>query len=59
MSRFNPSKLSVTFLPLANSIWPITGRKYTLTHSDITAELFLSIGYGYDYAAIKRSGMKS
>ncbi|MFK2826002.1 staygreen family protein [Bacillus sp. B190/17] len=52
MSSFNPQKLSVKIIPPANSIQPMEGRKYTLTHSDITAELFLDIGYVYNYKAI-------
>ena len=52
MSNFNPEKLSVKYIPPATSFRPVEGRKYTLTHSDITAELFLSIGYVYDYDAI-------
>lgn len=54
MSNFNPDKLSVKYIPPANSLHPIEGRKYTLTHSDITAELFLSIGYIYDYDSIDK-----
>jgi hypothetical protein len=52
MSDFNPQKLSVKLMPPATSAQPIEGRKYTLTHSDITAELFLDIGYVYNYEAV-------
>lgn len=52
MSVFNPQKLFVKFIPPATSYQPIEGRKYTLTHSDSTAELFLDIGYVYNYRAI-------
>ena len=52
MSSFNPQKLSVTLIPPATFASPIEGRKYTLTHSDMTAELFLAIGYGYNYESI-------
>jgi len=52
MSNFNPQKLNVKLIPPANSVQPIEGRKYTLTHSDMTAELFLDIGYVYNYEAI-------
>ncbi|MGM0844829.1 MAG: staygreen family protein [Bacillota bacterium] len=48
MSEFNPEKLSVTYLPPASVFNPLDARKYTLTHSDITGELFLSIGCNYD-----------
>ncbi|MDE5415141.1 staygreen family protein [Alkalihalobacterium chitinilyticum] len=52
MSSFHPEKLSVNMVPPANSTEPIEGRKYTLTHSDITGELFLDVGYVYNYEAI-------
>lgn len=52
MSNFDPAKLFVTFLPPANLYEPVIGRKYTLTHSDVTGNLFLSIGYNYDTSAI-------
>jgi hypothetical protein len=44
MQRLNPEKLHVKYL---NGTLPeklILPRRYTLTHSDITGELFLSIG---------------
>jgi len=49
MSEFNPKKLHVNFIDgdsIQDSIFP---RRYTLTHSDITGELFLSIGKDFDY----------
>lgn len=52
MSNFNPKKLSVRLIPPATSAQPIQGRKYTLTHSDLTAELFLDIGYQYNDQSI-------
>lgn len=52
MSNFNPEKLSVTYIPPATTATPLVGRKYTLTHSDLTAQLFLSIGFVYDFQAI-------
>ncbi|MGI8313901.1 staygreen family protein [Halobacillus mangrovi] len=52
MASFDPQKLSVTFLPPADSSQPLRGRKYTLTHSDITAELFLDVGYMFNKKAI-------
>ena len=54
MSNFNPEKLSVTFIPPATTATPLEGRKYTLTHSDLTGQLFLSIGYVYDVDAIDK-----
>ncbi|WLR57101.1 staygreen family protein [Mesobacillus subterraneus] len=52
MSKFKPERLSVTFIPPATAFVPIDSRKYTLTHSDLTGELFLAVGNVYDYQAI-------
>ena len=52
MSRLNPEKLSVEFRDGVTEIEPISPRRYTLTHSDITAELFLTIGLTYAYDKI-------
>lgn len=52
MSVFDPQKLSVMLIPPATFAQPVEERKYTLTHSDITAELFLDIGYVYNYKSI-------
>jgi hypothetical protein len=49
MSKLNPEKLSVEFRQGVTSTEPIIPRRYTLTHSDITAELFLTIGLNYAY----------
>lgn len=47
MERLNPEKLNVEFREGVTTTEPILGRKYTLTHSDITAELYLTIGLKY------------
>lgn len=52
MSKLNPEKLSVEFRQGVTSTGPIIPRRYTLTHSDITAELFLTIGPNYAYDKI-------
>lgn len=52
MIRLNPEKLSVEFRHGVNPTQPIIGRCYTLTHSDITADLFLTIGLKYAYDKI-------
>ncbi|KAB3525906.1 staygreen family protein [Alkaliphilus serpentinus] len=52
MMRLDPEKLSVEFRPGVTTTEPILGRKYTLTHSDITAELFLTIGLQFAYDKI-------
>lgn len=54
MDRLNPEKLSVEYGSGATATEPIIGRKYTLTHSDITAELFLTIGLEYAYDKISK-----
>jgi len=48
MKRLNPEKLHVTYLPGVGQTELLSPRRYTLTHSDITGELFLSIGTEYD-----------
>lgn len=50
MERLNPEKLNVEYRQGVTKTEPVLGRKYTLTHSDITAELYLTIGtiFAYD-----------
>lgn len=52
MSKLNPEKLRVSFKLGVTDTEPVIGRKYTLTHSDTTAELFLTIGLRYAYEEI-------
>jgi hypothetical protein len=52
MSKLNPDKLSVEFRSGVTAVEPVIPRRYTLTHSDITAELFLTIGLSYAYDKI-------
>lgn len=52
MTKLNPEKLSVDFTKGVTPTDPIIPRRYTLTHSDITAELFLTIGLRYAYDKI-------
>lgn len=53
MERLNPDKLYVEFRQVT-SYEPVIGRKYTLTHSDLTADLFLTIGTEYAYDKINK-----
>ncbi|MFW9832165.1 MAG: staygreen family protein [Candidatus Thorarchaeota archaeon] len=53
MVRLRPSKLKVRFLDSPLLISQPFPRRYTLTHSDRTGELFLTIGKDYDYKQIK------
>ena len=54
VERLNPEKLSVEYKCGVTPTEPIFERKYTLTHSDITAELFLTIGLKYAYEKINK-----
>ena len=52
MKRLDPEKLNVEYRDEVTKTQPIIPRKYTLTHSDITAELFLNIGKKFAYDKI-------
>lgn len=52
MTGLRPEKLHVKFVGEAGPEGPAFPRKYTLTHSDRTGDLFLSIGTAYDLAQI-------
>ena len=54
MKRLNPDKLHVTYLAGATPDELIVPRCYTLTHSDITGELFLSIGGEFNKQQISK-----
>lgn len=56
MKKLDPEKLFVQFRPGVTSERPVTGRRYTLTHSDETAELFLTIAreFAYDEVGPRR-----
>lgn len=47
MSKFIPEKLSVEYRGGVTPTEPIMPRRYTLTHSDVTGDLFLTIGIHY------------
>jgi hypothetical protein len=46
--RLRPEKLHVRFLPGTAPEGPVASRCYTLTHSDATGDLFLTIGPQHD-----------
>jgi hypothetical protein len=48
MARLKPDKLHVTFVDPSTAVGPVIPRRYTLTHSDVTGDLFLTIGSDYD-----------
>lgn len=52
MGRLQPDRLHVTYLPGATATSPVTPRRYTLTHSDWTGDLFLAVGQEYHHRAI-------
>jgi hypothetical protein len=54
MRRLNPDKLHATFLSGTAPDKLVLPRRYTLTHSDRTGELFLTIGSEYDTKEISR-----
>jgi len=47
MREFNPQKVFVQYRDIINPYEPVKGRKYTITHSDATAELFAFISEDY------------
>jgi phosphatidate phosphatase PAH1 len=52
MLRLSTEKLHVVFKDNVKADGPIVPRCYTLTHSDFTGDLFLSIGASYDLKQI-------
>jgi hypothetical protein len=52
MGRLNPGKLHVQFAAGVTLEGPLTPRRYTLTHSDSTGELFLTIAPKVDQKQI-------
>lgn len=52
MRRLKPEKLHVTFTPGTLAEKLILPRRYTLTHSDRTGDLFLTIGRDHDVKQI-------
>ena len=52
LSTFNPEKLSVNFINETTLTQPVIPRRYTLTHSDVTGELFLDIGTNFAWEKI-------
>ena len=54
MERLNPNKLHLTYLASTTPASLTLPRRYTLTHSDITGQLFLSIGNERDTKQISR-----
>ena len=53
MTQLNPCLLHVEFIDGVDETGLLSPRTYTLTHSDITGELFLSIGKDINFPQIK------
>ncbi|MGE5627467.1 MAG: staygreen family protein [Solirubrobacterales bacterium] len=47
MRKFNPQKVFAQYRDTIKPYKPVLGRKYTITHSDTTAELFVFIAESY------------
>jgi hypothetical protein len=52
LRRLHPDKLKVRFLAPCDSTGPETPRKYTLTHSDFSGDLFLTVAAHHDLQQI-------
>jgi hypothetical protein len=52
MTHLNPDLLHVKFIDGVNETGPLKPRVYTLTHSDTTGELFLTIGKEINFPQI-------
>lgn len=52
VNRLRPGKLHVRFALPTTADGPVVPRRYTLTHSDATGELLLTIGPDYDHKQI-------
>jgi len=52
MRRLDPDKLHVEWAPGSTATGPLLPRTYTLTHSDSTGDLFLTVGPAYDQEQI-------
>ncbi len=53
MDQLSPEKLHIETLPGLAPVSVTSPRRYTLTHSDVTGDLFLSIGPHYDTAKLR------
>ncbi|UCH05931.1 MAG: staygreen family protein, partial [Candidatus Thorarchaeota archaeon] len=53
MGRLDTEKLHVRLVSPVTEEGPVTPRRYTLTHSDRTGDLFLTIGPDYDHRQIR------
>ena len=56
---FDPAKLTVVYLHGAIPLGPLplAARRYTLTHSDLTGQLLLSVGRQYNQGQLSGEGL--
>ncbi|WP_027399868.1 staygreen family protein [Anaerovorax odorimutans] len=54
MRELNPQKVFVQYRDIMEPHKPVMGRKYTITHSDTTAELFVFVAENYAEDQITR-----
>ena len=54
MREFNPQKVFVQYRDIMKPYEPVIGRKYTITHSDETADLFVFVVSNYAEDQITR-----
>lgn len=54
MRELNPEKVFVQYRNIMEPYEPVMGRKYTITHSDTTAELFVFVAKDYAEDQITR-----
>ena len=54
MRELNPQKVFVQYRDIMKPYEPVMDRKYTITHSDITAELFVFVAENYAEDQITR-----
>jgi Staygreen protein len=53
VTHLNPNLLHIEFIDGVNETGPVTPRVYTLTHSDYTGELYLTIGKEINFPQIE------
>lgn len=55
MNKFNPERLSVEYRDVVTATEPVISRHHTLTHSDDTGELFLTIGTQFAWDKVNKN----
>lgn len=52
MSEFDLGKINIKYKDNIGITAPVLDRKYTITHSDSTGELFITVGLSFDYQKV-------